>query len=152
MARLQILELPTGADDDRPPFVLVVDQMPADEPGFEALRRDLTDGNLAERTGARAVLVFEDTIDIPANDTSGYLSAPGQSWVAMDDLRGQIQEEIAKAHAEVINTLNGSGPTTVDAQEEQASSKPRRDWCCSLAFQTLGKQHIDDCRQDGTQP
>jgi hypothetical protein len=75
MARLQILELPEGSNDDRPPFVLVVDQMPADEPGFEALRRDLTDGNLAERTGARAVLVFEDTIDIPANDTRRYLQA-----------------------------------------------------------------------------
>lgn len=68
MARLQILELPEGGGDDRPPFILVVDQVPRDEPAFDALRRDLNEGDLAQRTGARAVLVFEDTIDIPAND------------------------------------------------------------------------------------
>jgi hypothetical protein len=73
MARLQILELPEGSSDDRPPFVLVVDQYepppyPADvnDPGpFDAV---------AEKIGARAVLVFEDTVDIPANDTTAYLS------------------------------------------------------------------------------
>lgn len=74
MARLQILELPEGAGDDRPPFLLVVDQVPRDEPAFEALRRDLADNDIASRTGARAVLIFEDTIDIPANDTTAYLS------------------------------------------------------------------------------
>jgi hypothetical protein len=69
MARLQILELPEGAGDDRPPFILVVDQAPTDETGFDALRRDLgTPDDLLERIGARAVLLFEDTIDIPAND------------------------------------------------------------------------------------
>lgn len=70
MARLQILELPEGTGDDRPPFVLVIDQVPTDEVGFDALRRDLgTPDDLLERIGARAVLVFEETIDIPANDT-----------------------------------------------------------------------------------
>ncbi|MFF7147475.1 hypothetical protein ACFZAO_05300 [Streptomyces griseoaurantiacus] len=91
MARLQILELPEGSGDDRPPFVLVVDQMPADESGFEALRRDLADGNLAERIGARAVLVFEEAVDIPANDMSGYvrddtgLKVGQQEWVVKMD-------------------------------------------------------------------
>ncbi|MBZ6102692.1 hypothetical protein ACH4NO_17960 [Streptomyces olivaceus] len=118
MARLQILELPEGSSDDRPPFLLVVDQVPANGDGFEALRRDLMDDYLAARTGARAVLVFEDTIDIPANDTSGYLAAPATKQ-------------------ELVVELNG----------DPVSAKPRRDWCCSLAFQTLGKQHIDDCRQ-----
>jgi hypothetical protein len=73
MARLQILELPEGSGDDRPPFVLVVDQVPRDEPAFEALRRDLADNDIAPRIGARAVLAFEETIDIPANDTTAYL-------------------------------------------------------------------------------
>ncbi|MER6183015.1 hypothetical protein [Streptomyces sp. NPDC001652] len=74
MARLQILELPEGSDDDRPPFVLVIDQAPADLAGFDALRRDLGDHeDFLKRTGARAVLVFEETIDIPANDTTAYL-------------------------------------------------------------------------------
>ncbi|MFF8100169.1 hypothetical protein ACF07S_10395 [Streptomyces sp. NPDC016640] len=89
MARLQILELPEGTGDDRPPFILVIDQMPNDEPGFEALRRDLSDGNLAERIGSRAVLVFEDTIDIPANDTSAYLNAPAAAQKVVVELAGQ---------------------------------------------------------------
>ncbi|MDX3520702.1 hypothetical protein [Streptomyces scabiei] len=63
MARLQILELPEGSGDERPPFVLVVDQMPKDEAAFEALRCDLGFAT-AQQIGARAVLVFEDTIDI----------------------------------------------------------------------------------------
>ncbi|MFE0470489.1 hypothetical protein ACFW2V_02585 [Streptomyces sp. NPDC058947] len=76
MARLQILELPEGSNDERPPFILVVDQVPTSEAGFDALRRDLgTPGDLLERIGARAVLVFEDTIDIPANDTTAYLGS-----------------------------------------------------------------------------
>lgn len=85
MARLQILELPEGSSDDRPPFVLVVDQASEDiakalnlNPSTDevvsyatAVQR-LTGLSIAEQIGARAVLVFEDTIDIPANDTSAY--------------------------------------------------------------------------------
>lgn len=68
MARLQILELPEGTNDDRSPFVLVVDQVPRDEPAFEALRRDLEDNDIAARIGAQGVLVFEKTVDIPTNE------------------------------------------------------------------------------------
>lgn len=65
MARLQILQLPEAASDERPPFALIVDQ--ATEMTMRAL------GNGGTRTaagmiGARAVLLFEDTIEIPAND------------------------------------------------------------------------------------
>ncbi|GAP46881.1 hypothetical protein [Streptomyces azureus] len=75
MARLQILELPEGAGDERPPFVLVVDQY---EPQRYILGPDQPEpvdqfAGIAERIGARAVLVFEETIDIPANDASAYL-------------------------------------------------------------------------------
>ena len=71
MARLQILELPEGSSDDRPPFVLIVDQVDGD--AAEAIANaGLT---TAELIGARAVLVFEETIDIPANDTAAYLGA-----------------------------------------------------------------------------
>ncbi|WP_060905327.1 hypothetical protein [Streptomyces scabiei] len=72
MARLQILELPEGSGDDRPPFVLVIDQMPANDAAFDALCRGRGTAT-AEQIGARAVLVFETTIDIPANDTTAYL-------------------------------------------------------------------------------
>ncbi|CAL9366163.1 hypothetical protein [Streptomyces sp. enrichment culture] len=94
MARLQILELPEGSNDDRPPFVLVVDQVPANGDGFEALRRDLMDDYLAARTGARAVLVFEDTIDILANDTSGYLAPRGADQELVVELGDQDMSQL----------------------------------------------------------
>ncbi|MEU2403418.1 hypothetical protein ABZ609_03695 [Streptomyces rubiginosohelvolus] len=108
MARLQILELPEGAGDERPPFVLVIDQVAYDNPVYERFVEDseLAAG-LANRVGARSVLVFEDTIDIPANDTSAHAQPPAavlhfdghEAWgdlsaaaknqaKALDDLRG----------------------------------------------------------------
>ncbi|WP_327162097.1 hypothetical protein [Streptomyces zaomyceticus] len=79
MARLQILELPEGVDDERAPFVLVVDehvpQRYITAGGAQFTRRDPFDG-LAEKIGARAVVVFEESIEIPANeipvDAAGY--------------------------------------------------------------------------------
>jgi hypothetical protein len=72
MARLQILELPEGASDQRAPFVLVVDQYePPPYPGEPWPQQ--FDG-VAEKIGARAVLAFETTVDIPANDTTAYLA------------------------------------------------------------------------------
>ncbi|MEU1043970.1 hypothetical protein ABZ400_02285 [Streptomyces sp. NPDC005897] len=71
MARLQILELPEGSNDDRPPFVLVVDQASEESPL-------ITDGpdiwpRFKNDTGCQHVIVTTETIDIPANDTHGYL-------------------------------------------------------------------------------
>ncbi|MFJ9671335.1 hypothetical protein ACIRP5_11175 [Streptomyces sp. NPDC101221] len=140
MARLQILELPEGSNDDRPPFVLVVDQC---VPQRIALGADATFGdywqNLADKIGARGVIVTPETVDIPANDTSAYLAPPPKQELVvklngdmdMDAVRSAIAADMQQLH---------------DAND-QAPAKPRRDWCCSLAFQTLGKQHIDDCRQ-----
>jgi hypothetical protein len=106
MARLQILQLPEGAGDERPPFVLVVDQVPTDEDGFDALRRDLgSPEDLLERIGARAVLVFEESVDIPANDTSAYLNTVDAPKTDYDSIRQLVREEIAKAHAETIDQL-----------------------------------------------
>lgn len=108
MARLQILELPEGTSDDRPPFVLIVDQVPTDEAGFEALRRDLADGNLADKIGARAVLVFEETIDIPANEVpvgpDGY---PLRVHIEgdFDQFRDQVQDEVRKASEQLRQGL-----------------------------------------------
>ncbi|WP_327738446.1 hypothetical protein OG749_36290 [Streptomyces nojiriensis] len=71
MARIQILELPEGAGDDRPPFILVIDEYAPERyitaGGTEFKTSDPFEG-LAEKTGARVVLVFEETIEIPAND------------------------------------------------------------------------------------
>ncbi|MGW4223020.1 hypothetical protein ACWEG1_06135 [Streptomyces bauhiniae] len=123
MARLQILQLPEDAGDDRPPFVLVIDQARLTDfyPSTEGKsiyqvaqeRLTLVDSldEMADRLGARAVLVFEDTIDIPANETpvapDGY---PIRVRVEGDfnQFRDQVQAEIAKAQAELADTLRRS--------------------------------------------
>ncbi|WP_089117128.1 hypothetical protein [Streptomyces sp. SS07] len=98
MARLQILELPEGADDDRPPFVLVIDEVAFDNPVYERFVADeeLATG-LASRVGARAVLVFEDTIDIPANDTSAYAQPAAVLHLDDHEVRSAIATDMNKA-------------------------------------------------------
>ncbi|MFF1574836.1 hypothetical protein ACFVWR_19015 [Leifsonia sp. NPDC058292] len=109
MARLQILELPEGAADERAPFVLVIDQVPTEQTKFDAIRRDLlADGDLAERLGARAVLVFEETIEIPVNevpvDPDGY---PLKIRVEGDfeQFREQVQEEVLYAQGKLTRPV-----------------------------------------------
>lgn len=86
MARIQILELPEGADDTRPPFVLVIDQ-------YQPTRYVLGAGDeqapplnpfdgMAEQVGARAVLVFEETVEIPGN---GVLLDPDNRPMPVDE-------------------------------------------------------------------
>ncbi|MEV7492170.1 hypothetical protein AB0O08_15625 [Streptomyces anulatus] len=108
MARLQILELPEGAGDDRPPFILVIDQVAFDNPVYERfVADDEPVSDLAKRVGAQAVLLFEDTIDIPANDTSDY--AQQATGLHLDDheVRGDLAAA-AKAQAEAIDALRGA--------------------------------------------
>lgn len=89
MARLQILQLPEGASDEQPPFLLVIDQAePATDPLGDEKPLPLPDG-LAEQVGARAVLVFNETIDIPANgiasvrdDGLGGMTQSRDEWMA----------------------------------------------------------------------
>jgi hypothetical protein len=104
MARLQILELPEGSGDDRPPFVLVIDQAPADLAGFDALRRDLGDHeDFLKRTGARAVLVFEETIDIPVNDVP--LGADGNP-LFVQDVRAQDGPRLATERTGIARDMD----------------------------------------------
>lgn len=75
MARLQILELPEGSGDDRPPFILVIDE-------YEPRRYMLALGDeeqvvdefagVAEKIGARQILAFVETVDIPANGHTAH--------------------------------------------------------------------------------
>jgi hypothetical protein len=135
MARLQILELPEGSGDDRPPFVLVVDQMPKEDAAFEALRCDLGFAT-AEQLGARAVLVFEETIDIPANDVP--VDADGNPLFLklhvegdFEQFRQQAQEEIRKAQAELreaIGTTGSEGPNGPKCQYCGADCSNGRSW------------------------
>ncbi|MFE5368197.1 hypothetical protein [Streptomyces mirabilis] len=69
---MQILELPGGINGERPPFVLVVDEY---EPrryimGFDQTEQPVSEfDGVAEKIGARSVLVFAETVTIPANET-----------------------------------------------------------------------------------
>ncbi|MFD3999838.1 hypothetical protein [Streptomyces rubiginosohelvolus] len=92
MARLQILELPEGAGDDRPPFVLVIDQVAFDNPVYERFVEDSeVAADLAKRVGAQAVLIFEGVTDIPANGT-GDAAPPSTTVLHLDghEVRGAI--------------------------------------------------------------
>ncbi|MDT0381420.1 hypothetical protein RM572_21920 [Streptomyces sp. DSM 42041] len=101
MPRLQILELPEGTHDDRPPFALVIDQV------TDKTLADITHNEtvLAEGIGARHVLVFAETVEIPDNvitlDHNGHPTPnPGPVRVKLDvdDLRAQLDE--FRAHVE----------------------------------------------------
>lgn len=136
MARLQILELPSGINDDRSPYVLVIDQVPSDETKFDAIRRDLlSDGDLAPRLGARAVLVFEETIDIPANEPLPITET--------DDSERAGTTQIVYAHErtrlDLCNALLLSGDTTWRQLVEQAGARQRE-----LAVLYRGRHELAD--------
>lgn len=78
MARLQILELPEGAGDDQPPFVLVVDEWDVDTLETNTMLTEYWDA-FGKKIGAQGVLFVDRTIDIPANDTSAYRPNNGAS-------------------------------------------------------------------------
>lgn len=104
MARLQILELPEGSGDDRPPFAVIIDEVPRDgdiDPAADY-------SNVAQQLGARAVMIFHDTVTIPANevpvDPDGYplkIRVEGD----FDQFREQVQDEIRKASEQLRRGL-----------------------------------------------
>ncbi|MCX4849839.1 hypothetical protein [Streptomyces sp. NBC_00893] len=113
MARIQILELP-ATSDDWPPFVLVVDQC---EPqrivlGVDTSWRDYRQ-ELADRIGARGVIVTPDTIDIPANElTLSHIQEAADGNVVrirvepdLTGFREQVMAEAAKAQADARTAL-----------------------------------------------
>ncbi|WP_328439364.1 hypothetical protein OHA71_23790 [Streptomyces sp. NBC_00444] len=101
MPRIQILELPYDSKTDQQPFAVIVDQVETAE-AADRLREDFGDTNVAEALGARQVLVFQDTIDIPANevplDPDGY---PVRVHVEGDfaQFRDQLEEQVRSAQA-----------------------------------------------------
>lgn len=126
MARLQILELPTEhhGDDMVTPWLLVIDQVD-DETAADIARWP---DDIAKRTGARHVLCFTETIDIPVNETpvdpDGY---PLKIRVEPDfeTFREQVQDEIREAQVELARAINGDPPT--DARAELTRSENAHD-------------------------
>lgn len=106
MARIQILELPEGAGDDRAPFLLVVDE--TSYPNNEAYHA--AEGwwqQLAQQVGAQGCIVTDDTIEIPANDlTLTHVQDAADGNVVRvriePDLTGfhqTVMDEVARAQA-----------------------------------------------------
>lgn len=107
MARIQILELPEGAGDERPPFVLVVDEYLPQRyilgPGVAQPEQLNPFEGVAEQVGARSVLVFEETIEIPANEVT---LEDGKSYPVtikvegdFETFRAQLEDEVRSAQA-----------------------------------------------------
>ena len=107
MARLQILELPTEhhGDDMITPWLLIIDQV--DEGTADDIARWSDD--IAKRTGARHVLCFSETVEIPVNETpvdpDGY---PLKIRIELDfeQFREQVEEEIQYAQGKLTRALN----------------------------------------------
>lgn len=112
MARIQILELPAGAADERPPFALVIDQC---QPQRYMLDPDHVDqfvgpfDGVAEQIGARAVLVFAETIDIPDNDVGRQVEPllhvggfeGDEEILRLTEERDELHAEIGLAHGQL---------------------------------------------------
>lgn len=108
MARLQILELPTVERADgteETPFVLVIDHV-EDIDSVQAFLADPP--GLKEQLGARAILIFDEHAEIPANevpvDPDGY---PLKIRIEGDfgQFREQVQAEIRKAQSELRHAI-----------------------------------------------
>lgn len=111
MARLQILELPEGADDDRPPFILVVDQC---APQRIPLGASTSWGDywqdIADKIGASTAIVTAETIDIPANEITLTEATDGNvvRIRVEPDLAGfrkQVLDEVARTQADMRAAL-----------------------------------------------
>lgn len=126
MARLQILPLPEGTGDDRPPFVLVIDQhVPLRYVrglGGEHEPEPVDEfAGVAEQIGARGVLVFREPVEIPAN---AQLPLSGT-----DDAERAGTTQIVYAHErtrlDLCSALLVSGDTTWRKLIEQVTERQR---------------------------
>ncbi|MFF8482306.1 hypothetical protein [Streptomyces antibioticus] len=125
MARLQILPLPGGVGDERPPFVLVVDQY---QPmryvlGIDQGEPEAADefAFTAEQIGARAVLVFAETVEIPAGGPLPLLVADGVER----DGTTQLVDAHERTRLDLCDALLLSRDTTWRTLVEAASERQR---------------------------
>jgi hypothetical protein len=146
MARLQILELPEGANDDRAPFVLVVDEY---EPCRYVMGLDQSEqpvdefDGVAEKTGARCVLVFAETIEIPANDIA----------IPTDEaFKGEVQEWAAGTNRTLAHIIDAvSGKKRRPANDGQRLADERTDIARDMDRLAKRKNELlDALGMDGT--
>lgn len=101
MARIQILELPTEhhGDDMVTPFLLILDQV-EDAEGISTSMQ-----GAKELSGARGILAFAETIEIPANEITLSDATDGNvvRLRVEPDLTGfhqTVMAEVARAQAD----------------------------------------------------
>ncbi|MFC8873220.1 hypothetical protein [Streptomyces ardesiacus] len=160
MARLQILELPEGTDDVRPPYVLVVDETMPQRVIIGMDHGPVRDywSDVAERIGARAVIVTPETVEIPANDLTlpepAELVAETELRFERDEMRRNYEgacKTIADMHAAATGRT-GMGPVRgvvedvedVRQRAEQAEAgRVAADDMLRAVCEVFGGPHVD---------
>lgn len=127
MPRLQILELPTEhhGDDMSTPYLLIIDEVPRGDDALDALRKDLADNDLAARTGARSVLCFEATMELPA-----YQAVPGEQTYPVTfqvlpdftEFRAQVASELQTTQQRLSEFILGQADEQVRLAAQRAAS------------------------------
>ena len=138
MARLQVLELPEGPDDSRPPFVLVVDETIPQRVVIGMDHGSVPDywQRVAAEIGARGVIVTPETVEIPANNLTEYRVDPFvpdpaeavRRLATVDDeseQRARHLEDKLKAFAEAHHRENVD---RMDAVTDALGLDRLRDW------------------------
>jgi hypothetical protein len=116
---LQILELPEGSGDDRPPFVLVIDEVTEDESERVIGSKEAFDG-IAAKAGARAVAVFHGmTVTIPANARPPVSDDPERAGTT------QLVYAHERTRLDLCAALLLSGDTTWRQLTEQVAERQR---------------------------
>jgi hypothetical protein len=115
MARIQILELPEvySGDVSETPFLLILDQVD----DAEALQSSMQGAK--ELSGARGILAFTETVEIPANDASAFADPHATLGLHLGDeefdarVRDIARSEISDHATQLSATLNGAQPEPV---------------------------------------
>ncbi|WP_328721745.1 hypothetical protein OHT52_21140 [Streptomyces sp. NBC_00247] len=128
MARLQILELPEGPDDTRPPFVLVVDESAPQRViigmDYGRVRDHWQDA--ADRIGARGAIVTAETVEIPANDVSVEFREGVQQHLGemYETARRSLSESETLGHTLLQRAENAEGRSrAMEVQRDRANRR-----------------------------
>lgn len=143
MPRIQILELPEGADEYRPPFALVVDQQ---EPHRFAVGPNGTDPwrqqwqEFADQIQARGVVVTTETVEIPANDVSAEFRAGLQEHVGelYESARRSLSESETLGHELLQRAENAEGRSqAMEVQRDRANRRAEQAEAERVAADTM---------------
>jgi hypothetical protein len=139
VARLQILQLPEGTGDERPPYLLIVDELPTGDEQLDMLRRDLADNDITARVGARGALCFEGTVTVPANEIGRQVEPllrvgefeGDEEILRLAEERDELHAEIGLAHGQLhsaaLSAIRGKHATIRELIERAEKAEAERD-------------------------